>query len=204
MMLRVMTSMLLVAIVASPASAQPNAEPAHNQSISGAAQWALPYPGRDVAPGVQVSWRRWWSPYLGIGTDVRWWQSHNRTEFNSPAQQGPGGAIPSLQGWDDRRVSSFGLGVGILVKGSTGRLSLIGGVGPGLFVDRTSYESRFNERHEARHGTKRSVGVHVLGEVEVRVTHRLSGFAGLRIEQRDVRFVDSTAGYPTAGVRFAF
>jgi hypothetical protein len=46
--------------------------------------------------------------------------------------------------------------------------------------------------------------VHILGELEVRVTRRLSGFAGLRIEQRDVRFLESTAGYPTAGVRFAF
>ena len=203
MVLRLMLSMLLMAMTAALAAAQPASEPARNQ-ISAAAQWALPYPGGASAPGVLLSWQRWMSPYLGIGTDARWWRRHSVTEFNSPAQDGPSGVIPAFQGRDERKVVSLGFGVAALARGSIGRLSLVGGVGPGFYIDRTTLESRINDRHQPRTDTQRSLGVQGLAELEVRVTSRLSGFAGLRIELRDVRYFDSTTGYPTAGVRFAF
>ena len=144
------------------------------------------------------------SPYLGIGTDARWWRRHSVTEFNSPAQDGPSGVIPAFQGRDERKIVSLGFGVAALARGSIGRLSLVGGVGPGFYIDRTAHESRINDRHQARTDTQCSLGVQGLAELEVRVTGRVSGFAGLRIELRDVRYPDSTTGYPTAGVRFAF
>ena len=203
MMLRLMLSMLLTAMTAASAAAQPASEPARNQ-ISGAAQWALPHPGGGSAPGVLLSWQRWMSPYLGIGTDARWWRRHNVTEFNSPAQDGPSGVILAFHGREERKIVSLGFGVGALARASIGRLSLVGGVGPGFYIDRTTHESRINDRHQARTDTQRSLGVQGLAELEVRVTSRLSGFAGLRIELRDVRYPDSTTGYPTAGVRFAF
>ena len=203
MMLRPMLSMLLMAMTAVSAAAQPASEPVRNQ-ISGAAQWALPYPGGGSTPGVMLSWRRWISPYLGIGTDARWWRRRSVTEFNSPAQDGPSGVIPAFQGRDERKIVSLGFGVGALARGSIGRLSLVGGVGPGFYIDRSAHESRINDRHQARSDTQLSLGVQGLAELEVRVTSRLSGFAGLRIELRDVRYPDSTSGYPTAGVRFAF
>lgn len=203
-MLRVTTAMFLAAVVSAPAAAQ-TTDAAHTQSLGAGAQWALPYSARDAPPGVQVSWRRWWSPYLGIGTDFRWWRNSTRTEVNFPTQQGPeGGVIRAQRGRDDRRISSYGLGVSALAKGSSGRLSYIVGAGPGLFVDRAVYEVHINEWNDVGSTTIRSVGVQMLGEVDVRARRHISVFAGLRFELRDVRFVQSGSGYPTAGVRFAF
>ena len=41
-------------------------------------------------------------------------------------------------------------------------------------------------------------------EVEVRATTRVAAFAGLRIELREVRHLESNSGDPTAGVRVVF
>ena len=205
MILRLMASVLLVLMVTTAAAAQPAAEEVHNQSIGGGAQWALPSSGRGDAPGVQVSWRRWFTPYLGVGTDFRVWRESTIEEIDFPAQTAPGGiAVGSQEGRDARRISSYGLGVGVLARGSIGRLSLVGGAGPGLYVDRTAHDTRINESRSAGSTTLSSIGLFMLAEVEVRATSRLSVFAGLRGELRDVRVAESSSGYPTAGVRFAF
>ena len=112
--------------------------------------------------------------------------------------------IPPSQIRVDQQISSYGFGVGVLAKGSTGRLSFIGGAGPGFFVDSTMSETRANGMHDSGRSTLRSFGLHMLVEVDVRVTRRLSAFASLRSELRDVRDPESSFGYPTAGVRFAF
>jgi hypothetical protein len=202
---RVLLSMLFVAIVALPAAAQPAQSAVHDQSIGAGAQWALPHPARAAHPGLQLAWRRWFSHRVGVGTDFRWWGRSTTTEITSPAQTRQDGVvIPSMQGRDDNRISSYGLGAGILTKGSIGRLSLIGGVGPGFFVDRSAHERRLDGLRDGGSITVRSIGVQMLVEVEARATSRLSAFAGLRMEIRDLRASDSSSAYPTAGVRFAF
>jgi len=200
------TMVMFVALVmAAPAIAQPAAQDAHNQSVGGGAQWALPYSGRGDMPGVQASWRRWFSPHVGIGADVRWWRRNTTVEFNTPAQEGPAGAlIAPARGRDDRQILSYGVGLGVLAQGSIGRLSLIGGAGPGFFVDRTIYQVRINDLQDEGRSTQRSIGVHTLAEIEFRATSRVSVFTGLRTELRNLRFPGSISGYPTAGARFAF
>ena len=204
MMLRLPASMFLLLFCPWPAAAQP-ATDAPNQSIGAGAQWALPHSGRGEAPGVQVSWRRWFTPYLGVGTEFRWLQRHTTDEIDFPAQTAPGGiAVPSQQGRDDRRISSYGFAGGILARTSIGRLTLIGGAGPGFFVDQTRHDTRINGSSNTGATTFSSVGVQMLMEADVRMTSRLSAFAGLRMEIRDIRSMESSSGYPTAGVRLAF
>lgn len=204
-MIRTTPVLFLAVIVSSPALAQPSQQPSHHQSIGTGAHWALPYSERGSPPGVQLSWRRWFSPRFGLGTDFRWWARNTTREINSPAQQGPGGVfIRSQQGREEQWLSSYGFGIGVLARRSSGRLSFIGGAGPGFFVDRTVHETQINEMHDSGRFTLRSVGVHLLGEAELQATTRLSAFVGVRLELRDPRHVESGSGYPTVGVRFAF
>jgi hypothetical protein len=205
MMPRLMTSLLLVVVSTLPAAAQSGSPPDPDRSIGVGAQWAAPNTGRGEAPGVQISWRRWFSPIWGIGTDFRLWQRNSTTAIDSPAQIGPGGiAIPSQHGQETRRISSYGFGVGLVARQSIGRISLLSGAGPGFYIDRSDHDTRINESRNAGRISVRSLGLHMLLEMEVRTTSRLSVFAGLRGEVRDVRDAESSSGYPTAGVRFAF
>ena len=204
-MLRVTALMVLAVGVTTPAAAQPRPQALHNQSIGGGAQWALPYTGRGDTPGVQVSWRRRLSPHLGVETAFRWWSRNTTTAFDSPASVNAAGAvIPAVQMRLDQRISSYGLGVGVLGTSWIGRLSFHVGAGPGFFVDRTAHETRTDGRLDSGSSAVRSLGLHMLMELDVRVTSRLSAFAALRSELRDVRDSESSSGYPTAGVRFAF
>jgi len=203
MMLRLLTAMFLVVISSLPATAQ-SAPDVPSQSVGAGAQWA-PHSGRGEAPGVQVAWRRWFTPYLGVGTEFRWFQRDTASEIDFPAQTAPGGvAVASQQGRDDRRVSSHGFSGGLLARTSIGRLTLIGGAGPGFFVDRTVHDTRINDARNAGTTTFRSLGLHMVMEMEVRATNRVSAFAGIRMELRDLRDSESSFAYPTAGVRFAF
>ena len=196
--------LLIVLSGTAPAVAQSPAAP-RNQSIGAAAHWALPHPGGGIRPGVQVTWRRWQSPRFGIGADSRWWRRTLTEEFDSPAQPGPEGVrIPSMQGRADERLSSYSASVGLLARTAAGRISVIGGAGPGVFVERRSHDTRINDSRSTGSTTLRSFGVHGLTEIEVRATRRLSVFTGLRLELRDVRSMESNSGYPTAGVRVTF
>ena len=203
-MSRLTIVLLLALFAATPVAAQSPAEP-RSQSIGAAAHWALPHPGGAVKPGVQVSWRRWRSARVGIGADVRWWRRNITEEIDSPAQQGPEGVqIPSMQGRSDERISSYSAGIALLGRTTAGRVSLVAGAGPGFFVENRSHDTRINGSQDTGSTALRSFGVHGLTEIEVRATRRLSVFAGLRLELRDVRSMESNSGYPTAGVRFAF
>ena len=205
MLRRLSPFLLLVWIVAVPAAAQPATATDLNQSIDAGLQWALLISASDATPGMQVSWRRWLSPHFGVGTDGRWGQKHTITEFDSPAQPGPDGVlIPAMQSREDRRISTYGVGAGLLGRTVLGRLSFIGGAGPGLFFDRSTHDTRINAAQHAGSSTIRSIGLYGLMEMEVRATRRLSAYAGLRIELRDVRYPDSSFGYPAVGVRVAF
>jgi len=203
MMLRLLTAMVLVVISSLPATAQ-SAPDVSSQSIGAGAQWA-PHSGRGEAPGLQLAWRRWLTPYLGIGTEFRWFQRSTTTEIDFPDQTAPGGiAVPAQHGLEQQQISSYGFGGGLLARTSIGRLTLIGGAGPGFFVDRTVHDTRINDARNAGTTTFRSLGLHMVMEMEVRATNRLSAFAGIRMELRDLRDSESSFGYPTAGVRFAF
>lgn len=83
-------------------------------------------------------------------------------------------------------------------------LSLIGGAGPGLYFDRSAHDTTINASQNAGNTTIRSIGLFGLMEMEVRATRHLSGYAGLRVELRDVSDAESSFGYPTVGVRYSF
>ena len=154
---------------------------------------------------MQVSWRRWISPRIGIGTDFRWWVRHTTTDTNSPAQVSPQGVVVApMQVRDEREISSYGFGVGVVARESIGRLSLIGGAGPGFFIDRTTHDTEINGTRNAGTQTHSTIGAQLLAEVEVRATRHVSAFVGLRAEWRDFRESESTSAYPTAGVRVSF
>ncbi len=205
MMLRVTALMFLAVVAATPAAAQPARGGQHDQSIGGGPQWALPFSGEGDKPGVQTSWRRWFSARVGVGTDFRWASRNTMEEFNLPGQErSQGVVIPSAQILVDQRIASYGFGVAALAKRAIGRLSFIAGAGPGFFVERRSRETRADGRRDSGRSTLSSFGLHMLVEVDVRATGRLSAFIGLRDELRDLRHLESRFGYPTAGVRFAF
>jgi hypothetical protein len=194
---RVTAPMLLLAIVlTTPAAAQPANDGERNQSIGIGGQWAAPHTLRGEAPGVQISWRRWLSPHIGVSTDFRWWTRSTTTDFPALAQQEPAR--------ETRGTASYGFGVGLLGRMWSGRVSAIGGIGPGFFVDRTTYERQVSDRRDSGGHAHRTIGVQSVLEIDVRLTNRLSGFAGLRMELRDFRDSESSSGYPTVGLRFAF
>lgn len=205
MMARVMTSMLVAVLVSTPAAAQDTPQGDYHQSISAGAQWALPHTWRGEKPGVQVSWRHWISPRVGVGTDFRWWERNTTTDINTPAQVSPQGVVvPRMLGREERQISSYGFGVGLLARESFGRLSLIGGAGPAFFVDRTKHDTEINGARNAGSTTYSTIGAQFGAELELRATNHLSAFVGFRFEWRDFRTSESSSGYPTAGVRFAF
>ena len=77
-------SVLLIALVfANRAAAQTPAARGLTQSIEAGVQWANLISASDATPGMQVAWRRWFSPHLGVGGDVRWGQKHEIREFSS-------------------------------------------------------------------------------------------------------------------------
>ncbi len=157
MMLRRLILALVVATAAVPASAQTGPEHAH--SIGVGPQSALPYTGHGP-PGVQITWRRWVSPRLGVGTDFRWWQRTATSDVDSPSQ--------GLRGREVLSKSSYGLGVGVLGRESIGRLSFVAGAGPGFFVDATRHERQVNDLRDAGRTAVRSIGVQGLMELEWR------------------------------------
>jgi hypothetical protein len=203
MMLRLARAMLLVIVSSLPAAAQ-SAPDTSTQSIGAGAQWA-PHSGRGEAPGLQAAWRRWFTPHLGVGTEFRWFQRRTTSDIDFPGQTAPGGIIvPPQQGVEQEKVTSYGFAGAVLARTSIGRVTFIGGAGPGFFVDRTVHDTRINGSLNAGSTTFSSLGLHMVMEMEVRATNRLSAFAGVRMELRDVRDAESSFGYPTAGVRFAF
>jgi hypothetical protein len=206
-MLRTAALIFFAVAVARPAAAQPAPAPEAGDSIGIGAHWAAPHPGGGEMPGLQASWRHWTSASLGIGADVRWWGRTTTRLFEVPARDGPNGsAVPARQGSEDESIRSAGVGVGLLGRMWMGPVSLIAGGGPGFFVDRSSHETRISETREPDTGTieQRSVGLHGLLEMDVRATRRLSLFAGLRLELRDLRVAESNSGYLTGGVRLGF
>jgi hypothetical protein len=205
MRIRVAALIVVALFVTTTASAQPAPNVAHNQSIAGGVQWALPYSGHGEPPGGLASWRYLFSPRVGIGTEFRWFTRHSTSELPMPSAPDPrGSTIALVHAIDDRWINSYGVGIDVLAQDSIGRLSLVGGIGPGFFVERTRYARRIDDTHQSGSSTISSIGLHAFVELDVRATSRLSVFAGLRIEVRDLGTFDSSFGYPAAGVRFAF
>jgi hypothetical protein len=205
MKMRVGTLLVLALLPPNPAAAQPPADPEHRQSLGAGVQWALPNAGRTVKPGLQVSWRRWLSPRVGVGADARFGVLETTREIDFPESTGPGGIIVrSQQGRERVKVASQGYGFGLHARSLAGRMTVTAGVGPGLFVDRRTHDIRINDWFSDGTETQRSLGVQGTMEMEVRATSRVLVFAGLRMELRDVRDGESSSGYPAIGARVAF
>ena len=183
MLRRLSPFLRLVSIVAVPAAAQPPAGAELNQSIDAGLQWALLISASDATPGMQVSWRR--LAFTALRRRNRWalgTETHDHRISISPAQPGPDGVlIPAMRGREDRRIPSDGFGGGVLARSVVGRLSLIGGAGTGVFLDRSTNETRVNAAEHARSITVRSIGLYALVEMEARATRRLSAYVGLRV-----------------------
>ncbi len=197
--------LVMLTVGAAPAAAQSPMDPDRTQSIGVGVLWSPAHIGRGGTPGVEAAWRRWLSPHLGIAADVRWGVRNKTARIDSPEQPGPGGiTIRAQQGVEHLRTTSQAYGGGVVARTTPGRLSLVGGVGPALFVERLAHQTRINDVADRGQSTARSVGVLGLIEVEVRATRALSAFAALRVELRDARDSESTLGSPAVGVRFAF
>jgi len=177
---RIPAATLLLVLGAAAAVAQPLPLEPHRQSVGAGAQWAMPFDGHG-APGALVSWRRWSSDAFGFGADVRWWSRH-LTEVTP------------------RRLSSSAAAVSAFARTTAGRLSLIGGAGPAWFLERTTIDP--GQRGSG--STRRSIGLQSTLELDVRANSRVSMFAALHFELRDVRRLESSSGYPALGVRLAF
>lgn len=184
----------VLVLAAGSAAAQRVRDPARSQSVGGGLQWGTPQPSARMSPGVDASWRRWFGPYLGLGADVRWKQVRRIDEAGQPGVE-----------WvDEVSHTSYAAGLGLLGRVTAGRVSLVGGTGPGVFVERRAHDTRVNGVRQPSTETYRSVGVQGLVEVDVRVTRRLSAYAGLHLEWRDLRSSESSSGYPAAGLRLVF
>lgn len=192
-MRRMLAVFALATAVAVPAAAQ-SREPARAHSVGAGAQWGSPDSGARMTPGVQASWQSWFGPHLGAGAHVRW-KTLETSRVGDPQ---------ALHARDDQTHASYGFGVGLLGRLPAGRLSVVGGAGPGVFVDRRTYDRVLDGTKQSGGETTRSIGLQGLLEIDVRVTDHLFAFAGLHVEWRDLRSAESSSGYPTAGVRVMF
>jgi hypothetical protein len=190
---RLIAAVVLATVVAVPAAAQ-SSDPARTHAIGAGAQWGSPYSGARMTAGMQASWQSWFGPHFGAGAHVRW-----KTLQTTRVATAPG-----LETRDEDRRSSYGFGMGLLGRIPAGRLSLIAGAGPGVFVDRRAHESLLNGTKHSGSETIRSIGLQGVMEIDVRVTDHLSAFAALHIEWRELRSAESSSGYPAAGVRVVF
>ena len=197
MTLRMAVAFVVAMAAAAPAAAQPPRQSAPVQSIGAGTQWGPPSSGAHLEPGVFLSWTRRFSPRLGVEIDFRWASRNRTSQFTSLA-------FPSERGEEVNLTSSYAVGGAIVVRESIGRLSLSGGAGPGFFADRTRHERQIGNLRDASLNTVRTIGVLGLVDLNLRVTNRLSAFAGLRLEFRDFTDGEGNMGYPAAGVRFAF
>ena len=183
----------LALALASPAAAQ-SSDPARTHAIGAGAQWGAPTASARLTPGVQLSWQRWLGPHLGVGAHVRW----KTLETSRIAD------TERLDTRDDETRSSYGFGAEVLGRLPAGRLSLIVGIGPGVFVERQAYESLVNGTRHTGSDSFRTIGLQGLIEIDVRVADHLSAFAGLHVEWREFRSAESSMGYPAAGLRVVF
>jgi hypothetical protein len=187
-------------LLASAASAQTLADPVYPRSIDLGAQWSFPPGNRGLSgtPGVKISWRRWYGHHLGSEAHAGWWRGETSWEFNSP----------EFQSRNTDAVTAYSVAIGILGRIPLGRATVVLGVGPGWFHDRRDFEWRTNsasgEQHAAGGETQNSLGVHIVTEVDVRATRRMSVFGGFLSQVRNVRDRESSIVYPTAGLRFGF
>jgi outer membrane protein with beta-barrel domain len=184
---------LLAAAIAAPAAAQTGPAPERLHSIGVGVHTAAPYRAGD-APGIQGSWVRWVKPRVGIEAEMRWWTGRRITDSIGP----------TLRLHDEEKQTSYAVGVSVVARAGAGRLSVLGGIGPGFFADRWNNVTTANGETRSTGSSYSTVGVQGLMEMDVRLTNRASLFAGLRIELRDPGDAESLFGCPTVGVRFAF
>lgn len=200
----VMVAGLLALAVAAPAAAQSQPAP-RTQSIGGGVQFVYPIDGGYIngTPGANASWRRWFGPNLGVEGAFGWWRRSTSTEFSSPAVDNAYGGVPAMEGFSRSRMSAYSVGVNVLGRIPAGRVAVIVGGGPGVFLDRSTYEARLNAQRFSGSANRRQFGLQMAAELEVMATDRVALFGGLRGEMRG-RDIEGLVGYPTVGVRVGF
>jgi hypothetical protein len=201
-----LASAILVVALAVPAAAQQRSAPTRSQWIGGGAQWAYPVDAQELSatPGLNVSVRRWIGPHFGIEGEFGWWQRSKSYQYRSPAYQTPDGVFGPIEVLSTSRLATYNLGMNVLGRVPMGRAAIVAGGGPGLFVEHGRSESLVNGTSNEWSATQTHFGLQSLVTLEVRVTDRLTAYGGFRTEMRNVRWVDSFVGYPTAGVRIGF
>ena len=193
-------AVVLLVVCASAAAAQTRTQHVSRQSLGIGAQWSFP-PGSgtlSATPGVTLSWQGWYGPHLGAEAHLGRW--HGETTWRA--------AAPGFETENTDAVTAHSIAFAVLGRIPRGRATFILGAGPGWFSDRNYSDSVqrsvTGERRFASADTYSSIGIHIVTEVDVRVTRSMSVFGGFNSQIRDVRYSESTASYPNAGVRWAF
>ena len=205
MLHRPLASVIVVLLASAPVAAQsiPPAERTH--SFGAAAEWAYPFRSSDyltAIPGVGASYREWVRPRLAIEIEFGSWRKTHTGTYRLAGYQVPPEhrGEPVLASYTSRS-SWYNAGVNVLGRIPIGRAAIIGGGGPGFFVEQRDDASLVNDAVQTWSYRSTHVGVQSLAAVELRVTDRVTAFGGARAE---LRSIDTLVTYPTAGVRISF
>lgn len=201
----IIASGILLLVVSTRVAAQATAADDRPHSFGAGSQWAYPYRGNDelkAIPGIEVAYRDWVRPHVAVELEFGSWRKTYAGTYNlagyeiPPAHKGE-----IVYGTYTTHVSSYSAGVNVLGRIPVGRVAIVAGGGPGLFVDERDDASVVNDALQTWSSKSTHVGIQSLAAVDLRVTDRWCVFAGARAE---LRAIDSLVTYPIAGVRFNF
>lgn len=183
----------LVVVLCVLAAVPAHAQEKPRQSVAAGMRWAYPvsYPVREGTPGVDVSYRGWLTRYAALEANLGRWT------FGTTFSRDP---IRTFT----EEVTGYSFGASVIGQVPVGRASFLVGGGPGYFWDVETNRVLIGNEFHSHTATRGAFGAQAVLEVDIRVTERLSVFAGVRGELRDITYTDSAVAYPTAGVRFAF
>jgi hypothetical protein len=205
MLHRPLASVVVLLLASVPVAAQSISPAERTHSFGAAAEWAYPFRSSDyltATPGVGASYREWLRPHLAIEIEFGSWRRTHSGTYRLAGYQVP----PEHQGEPilasyTSRFSWYNAGVNVLGRIPIGRVAIVGGGGPGLFVEQLDDASLVNDAVQTWSSRSTHVGVQSLAAVEVRVIDRVTAFVGARAE---LSSIDTLVAYPTAGMRIGF
>jgi len=196
---------MLLIVVSMRAAAQSATGVDRPHSIGVAAEWAYPFRGTDPlngTPGFDATYRAWVQPNVAVELEFGLWRRTYSGTFRLAGYQVPpehkGEVVYSTY---TELYSFYNAGVNVIGRVPIGRVGIIGGGGPGLFVGQQRESSLVNDAVQTSSTRSTHLGVQGLAAMELRLTDRFGAFGGIRAEWRAL---DTFIRYPIAGARFSF